>query len=151
MDWTFNVPIKFYEYTIDELKERLKQYSHKNNVVFIASRRLIEAYNLKDILENYDESLVIFDESLTSLDTHLICDYFKRITGKPDVIIAVGGGSSIDFAKTISALYSFSDEGRISVDTVVDVITSKKYLDNNNSIPIIASSTTAGTGSDCTK
>ncbi len=151
MDWVFNVPIKFYEYDVDEFKSRLDEFSTKSNIVFIASKRLIESNNLDVILDKYDESLVVFDESLKSLDTHLISDYFKRISSKPELIIAIGGGTTIDFAKVISALYSFSDNGVISVEEVVDLITSKKYLENTEYIPIIASSTTAGTGSDCTK
>ena len=151
MDWVFNVPIKFYEYDVDEFKSRLDEFSTKSNIVFIASKRLIESNNLSVILDKYDESLVVFDESLKSLDTHLISDYFKRISSKPELIIAIGGGTTIDFAKVISALYSFSDNGVISVEEVVDLITSKKYLENTEYIPIIASSTTAGTGSDCTK
>lgn len=103
------------------------------------------------LLSNVDDTFVLFDESMKSLDTHLISDYFKQIKQKPELIIAIGGGTSIDFAKAISALYEYSDNGNITVQEVVDNITSKKYLENKNFIPIIAASTTAGTGSDCTK
>lgn len=151
MDWAFNVPIKFYEYTVNDLKVRLNELSSKSNVVFIASKRLINDVGLNDILSKFDESFILFDESLTSLDTHLICDYFTKIKVRPELIIAIGGGTTIDFAKIISALYDFSENGVLSVDEIVEIITTKKYLENNNYIPIIASSTTAGTGSDCTK
>ncbi len=151
MDWVFNVPIKFYEYDVNEMKERLNDVLCQQNVVFIASKRLIQTNNLDEILDEHADNIVLFDESLKSLDTHLICDYFKRITQKPELIVAIGGGTSIDFAKTISALYDYSNDGEITVDEVIDLITSKKYLENTNYVPIIASSTTAGTGSDCTK
>lgn len=151
MDWVFNVPIKFYEYDVNELKVRLNDVLCQQNVVFIASKRLIQTNNLDEILDEHADNIVLFDESLKSLDTHLICDYFKRITQKPELIVAIGGGTSIDFAKTISALYDYSNDGEITVDEVIDLITSKKYLENKNYVPIIASSTTAGTGSDCTK
>lgn len=151
MDWVFNVPIKFYEYDVNELKVRLNDVLCQQNVVFIASKRLIQTNNLDEILDEHADNIVLFDESLKSLDTHLICDYFKRITQKPELIVAIGGGTSIDFAKTISALYDYSNDGEITVDEVIDLITSKKYLENTNYVPIIASSTTAGTGSDCTK
>lgn len=151
MDWSFNVPIKFYEYNVDGLKNRLNELSVKENVVFIASKRLINNLGIDEILNQFKGNFLLFDESLTSLDTHLICRTFKEITFKPELIIAIGGGTSIDFAKAISSLYDYSQEGEISVEEVVDLITSKRYLENNNHIPIIASSTTAGTGSDCTK
>lgn len=148
---SFNVPIKFYEYNVDGLKNRLNELSVKENVVFIASKRLINNLGIDEILNQFKGNFLLFDESLTSLDTHLICRTFKEITFKPELIIAIGGGTSIDFAKAISSLYDYSQEGEISVEEVVDLITSKRYLENNNHIPIIASSTTAGTGSDCTK
>jgi alcohol dehydrogenase class IV len=120
-------------------------------VVLIASKRLIKDNDLSDVIDNASDSLTLFDESMKSLDTHLIHDYFKQIKQKPELIIAIGGGTSIDFAKAISALYEYSANGEITVGDIVDIITSKKYLENENFIPIIASSTTAGTGSDCTK
>ena len=151
MDWVYNVPIKFYEYDINELRKRLAEVLSMDNVVLIASKRLIRDNNLNDVIDNANDSLVLFDESMKSLDTHLIHDYFKQIPQKPELVIAIGGGTSIDFAKAISALYEYTDNGNITVEQIVDIITSKKYLDNINYIPIIASSTTAGTGSDCTK
>ena len=151
MDWVYNVPIKFYEYDITDLKDKLAEYLSNDNVVLIASKRLIKDNDLNDIIENANDTLTLFDESMKSLDTHLISNYFKQIKQKPELIIAIGGGTSIDFAKAISALYEYTDKGNITVDNLVEIITSKKYLENTNHIPIIASSTTAGTGSDCTK
>ena len=67
MDWTFNVPIKFYEYTVNEMKLRLNELEIKDNVVFIASKRLIQANNLLEVLDCFEENFILFDESLTSL------------------------------------------------------------------------------------
>lgn len=147
MDWVYNVPIKFFEYDLNQLKDKLNEYSSKENVILIASKRLINYLDIESVCNEF----ILFDDSLKSLDTHLISKLFKQIPERPELIISIGGGTSIDFAKAISALYSYSDNGAISVEEVVDVITSKKYLDNKDTIPIIASSTTAGTGSDCTK
>lgn len=151
MDWVFNVPIKFKEYTINQMKENIKDLlSDNSNVVLIASKRLINDTKLNDILSEFD-NVHVFDESLTKLDVHLICNYLKKIDTKPDMIIAIGGGSSIDFAKVISAIYDLTDNGKITPEELITIITEKQYLKNTNTIPIIASSTTAGTGSDCTK
>lgn len=151
MDWVFNVPIKFYEYTVDEMKLRLNELTSEENIVLITSKRLIQANDLEPIIDKFGKNFTLFDESLTNLDTHLISNYFKQIREKPNMIIAIGGGTTIDFAKAISSLYEYTDNGEITIGEVVDIITSKKYLENTNPIPIIASSTTAGTGSDCTK
>ena len=56
---------------------------------------------------------------------------------KPDLIVTVGGGSTIDMAKAISALYDYRRED------ISTLISEKGYLDNENHIPIIAVPTTA--------
>ncbi|MBO7719332.1 MAG: iron-containing alcohol dehydrogenase, partial [Methanosphaera sp.] len=119
MDWVYNVPIKFYEYDITDLKDKLAEYLSNDNVLLIASKRLIKDNDLNDIIENANDTLTLFDESMKSLDTHLISNYFKQIKQKPELIIAIGGGTSIDFAKAISALYEYTDKGNITVDNLV--------------------------------
>lgn len=135
MDWVYNVPIKFFEYDLDELKERLNSYG--NNTLLIASKRVINTFKL-DV-----SNLQVLDESIANPDTHLV---EKTLSiEKPDLIIAIGGGSSIDLAKAISALYEYKDHD------VLDLLKNKDYTGNENPIPIIAVPTTAGTGSECTK
>lgn len=137
MDWVYNVPIKFYEYGVDELKERLSGFSDKK-VLFIASKRVIGNFDFD--VSGFD----VFDESISNPDVHLI----ERVLGsidRPDLIVSIGGGSTIDLGKVISALYAFRD------CDVLDLLKSKDYLDNDDFIPLIAVPTTAGTGSECTK
>lgn len=136
MDWVYNVPIKFHEYTLNEMKKRLKGYG--SNVLFVASKRTINTFSFD--ISNFQ----VLDESITNPDFHLVGNILNNIE-KPDLIIAVGGGSSIDLAKAISSLYEYKD-----ID-VLDLLKNKNYLDNTNSIPFIAVPTTAGTGSECTK
>ena len=136
MDWVYNVPIKFHEYTLDELKDRLQQLD--GNILFIASKRVISTFNL-DV-----SSFNVLDESIANPDVNLVREILDNIT-KPELIVAIGGGSSIDLGKAISALYEFKD-----LD-VLDLLKNKDYLDNSCSIPLIAVPTTAGTGSECTK
>ena len=136
MDWVYNVPIKFYEYNLDEMKRRLKEFD--GNVLFIASKRVINTFELD--VGNFQ----VLDESIANPDVHLVETVLGKIT-KPDLIIAIGGGSSIDLAKAVSSLYEYKDTD------VLDLLKNKDYLNNNNSIPFIAVPTTAGTGSECTK
>lgn len=65
---------------------------------------------------------------------------------KPDVIIALGGGSTIDFAKALSIL--FTNQGSIWDYVKIKEKIVKKIV--NPSIPLIAIPTTAGTGSEVT-
>ena len=136
MDWIYNVPIKFYEYDLNELKHRLANFNE--NILLIASKRVISTFNL-DV-----NSFQVLDESIANPDVHLVREILDDIN-KPDLIVAIGGGSSIDLGKAISALYEYKDED------VLDLLKNKNYLNNANSIPLIAVPTTAGTGSECTK
>ena len=136
MNWTYNVPIKFYEYNLNQFKNRLNAL--KGNILIIASKRLINTFNL-----DFDKFTVI-DESINNPDISLINEILKDLK-KPDLIIAIGGGSTIDLAKAISALYEYKNED------ITTLINEKTYSNNKKYIPIIAVPTTAGTGSECTK
>ena len=136
MDWVYNVPIKFHEYDLDEMRQRIKNLD--GNVLFIASKRVISTFDF-DV-----DGFQLLDKSIANPDVHLVREVLDEIT-KPDLIIAVGGGSSIDMAKAISALYEYRDFD------VLDLLKNKDYLANVNHIPFIAVPTTAGTGSECTK
>lgn len=136
MDWVYNVPIKFYEYNLNEFKDRLNSFV--GNILFIGSKRVIDTFELNV------GGFQVFDESVNNPDVHLVNNVLSKIS-KPDLIIAVGGGSSIDLGKAISALYGYKDQN------ILDLLKSKDYLDNDDFIPLIAVPTTAGTGSECTK
>ena len=66
---------------------------------------------------------------------------FKKF--KPDIVIAVGGGSVIDSAKAINALSFQSD------DPILYIVGEKKLVHGGK--PLVAIPTTAGTGSEVTK
>jgi len=68
----------------------------------------------------------------------------------PGVIVAVGGGSSIDMAKALAALWYMKSQ-ELSRSQVLSCIASKQYLAGETRIPICAVPTTAGTGSEVTK
>ena len=136
MDWVYNVPIKFYEYNLDTMKSRISQF--EGNILFIASKRLIKTFNFD--VSNFQ----VLDMSISNPDVCLIENVLEAID-KPDLIIAIGGGSTIDLGKTISALYEFREHD------ILNLLKTKDYLDNDMFIPLIAVPTTAGTGSECTK
>ena len=99
MDWVYNVPIKFHEYNLDEMKKRLEDF--EGNILFIASKRVISTFDFD--VGNFQ----VLDESIANPDFHLVGDILNKIE-RPDLIIAVGGGSSIDLAKAISSLYEYN-------------------------------------------
>lgn len=136
MDWVYNVPIKFFEYNLDEMKDRLSDFN--GNVLFIGSKRVINTFDLD--VSNFH----VIDDSISNPDFHLVEKVLQDISS-PELIIAIGGGSSIDLGKAISALYDYRHED------VLDLLKNKDYLENTSNIPLIAVPTTAGTGSECTK
>lgn len=69
---------------------------------------------------------------------------------KPELIFAIGGGSAIDLAKAVSAMYSFS-ERILEIDEITSAIKTKSYQSKNEFLDIIAVPTTAGTGSEVTQ
>jgi alcohol dehydrogenase class IV len=68
----------------------------------------------------------------------------------PDVIVAVGGGSSIDMAKALSALW-YLKSGEVARSDVLSCIVNKQYLTAKTRMPVCGIPTTAGTGSEVTK
>lgn len=142
MDWIYNVPIKFFEYDLEEFKHRLLEFENQN-ILLIASKRLISTFDLKT------DDFNLISNSISNPDINLLNEILNDLTGKPETIIAIGGGSTIDLAKAISAFYDYKDN--LDKDKILDLLKSKEYLDNNEHIPIIAIPTTAGTGSECTK
>lgn len=136
MDWVYNVPTKFYEYSLDEMKNRLLEFNE--NVLVIGSKRVITSFDLD--VNKYQ----VLNKSIANPDIQLVEQVLNTIS-KPDLIIAIGGGSSIDLAKAISSLYDYKN------NNILDLLKNKDYLQNNNPIPFIAIPTTAGTGSECTK
>lgn len=70
---------------------------------------------------------------------------------KPNAVLAIGGGSTIDLAKALVAFLYIKEFSHFSYEDFVSSITRKEYLDKKTSIPIYAVPTTAGTGSEATK
>ena len=71
-------------------------------------------------------------------------DYF-------DCIIAIGGGSSIDLAKAISALQGLAKTHEAGYEEVAKAIADKSFFNGCGPADIIAVPTTAGTGSEVTR
>jgi alcohol dehydrogenase len=76
-------------------------------------------------------------------DLALSCRRFADAPSKPEVIIALGGGSIIDAAKVVSAA-----QGEFT--RVMDALTGGAALDASTFTPIVAVPSTAGTGSEVT-
>jgi alcohol dehydrogenase len=61
----------------------------------------------------------------------------------PDLVIAIGGGTAIDVAKSIKIL-------AVQKDDLEDIITGNKSINFKSLVPLVVMPTTAGTGSEAT-
>ncbi len=89
---------------------------------------------------------VVIDNIVTNPDVRdlaLSCRQFAAAPSKPEVIVALGGGSIIDAAKVVAAAQG--DFAR-----VMNALTGGAALDGSTFTPIIAVPSTAGTGSEVT-
>ncbi|MDO5667098.1 MAG: iron-containing alcohol dehydrogenase [Alcaligenaceae bacterium] len=95
------------------------------------------------IMEPHRISAAVYQDTIPEpTDSSIMAGVQMIQAGDFDSIIALGGGSPIDSAKAIGILAKFGG-----------VIRDYKFprLVNEESLPIIAIPTTAGTGSECTK
>ena len=79
---------------------------------------------------------------------HTLCNCDNEI---PDFVMAIGGGSAIDMAKSCVALWYLKGNSELGDAMVLHSIKTKEYLDHKIHIPIYALPTTAGTGSEVTR
>lgn len=138
-------PEEFSETTLRELKG-------KNILLFMTSssvkRCSLESW-LNDLI---NASSLTWVNKITANPTYIdVYEALLVIKGKkPEVVLAIGGGSVIDMAKACVGLNFLGEKKDLNSNDVLECIKSKKYLNNPVDIPIFAIPTTAGTGSEVT-
>ena len=128
----------------------VKQLAGKK--VFLVTDHIVANLNtFSGILESLKENKIDYclytdsDENPTDMQIDKGCEIYKE--EKCDVIIGVGGGSSMDTAKSIGIIAT--NNGSIRDNFVLNYVTNPYDTPNKNSIPpTIMIPTTAGTGSD---
>ncbi|WP_017726452.1 hydroxyacid-oxoacid transhydrogenase [Halalkalibacterium ligniniphilum] len=132
--------------SIDRLDKVLKRLKAKN-VFVITDRGVAQAGILAKITEQLDRhgyQSIVYDKAVPEppIDSVVEAYEFAKSQMKTDVIIGLGGGSSIDLAKVVALLMEYSGHPR-------------DYFGGENLVPgpiapLIAIPTTAGTGSEVT-
>ncbi len=138
--------------TKQELIEQLLAYSNRNIALLVSESSIVryEFQNLIKQLSNTNHVTWIKQINPNPTQEDLLTS-LKLLEEKPvDLIIAMGGGSSIDLAKGISAFHSISDRVS-SLELLTQGILQKYYTEHSDFIDIIAIPTTAGTGSELTQ
>ncbi len=132
------------EKSLNELTNILSKLKASKTLV-VTDKGIINAgiYDkVKEILESTKQQIVLFDNVLPDPSIKLVNEVAQLARReKADVVIGLGGGSSIDTAKVAAALVN--NDKNINEYIGIDLL-------ENNSLPIIAIPTTAGTGSEVT-
>lgn len=144
-------PIEINFSSVQELGELL---STPRNMLLIAGENTIS--RLKRLGINYQHSNDRGNYHISKIapnpDINSIIERLYELRGRKfDYIVAIGGGSTLDLAKAISALYGFSTNEKAGYSDIVNAIKAKNFFAGNDPIDIIAVPTTAGTGSEVTK
>ena len=115
-------------------------------VFVVSDKSLVEAGVTKkvtDVLDRADIKYTVYDNIKPNPTIGNVLAGVERCTlDKADVIVAVGGGSSIDTAKGISILMTNPDRTLESLNGLSNTI--------NKGMPIIALPTTHGTAAEVT-
>ena len=136
----------FGEKARDVLPEEIKKRNFKK-VFLVSDKALVEAgvaAKVEDILKDAGIDYVLYDEIKPNPTIQNVTDGVKACKkSKADVIVAVGGGSSIDTAKGISIVMTNPDRADIkSLNGASNTV--------NRGMPLIALPTTAGTAAEVT-
>lgn len=133
------------ENSIDSILNEMKGLK-KDNPLIVTDKGIVEAGILSRLLSIFDNAKIkykVFSE--VEPDPEIaIMERGRKICqkGNHDILIALGGGSSIDTAKAISVLAT--NEGTVKDYTGFGAVF------KNDPLPVIAIPTTAGTGSEVT-
>jgi len=123
--------------------ERFKKSVDSNTLVFLS-----QGADYRLGLSNFMDEKQWISEISPNPTIESISKVCAKLNGTIEKIIAIGGGSTIDTAKAIIALF-----GMLNDDcSITDIIEDKLYLNNNFRVKkFIAVPTTSGTGSEVTQ
>lgn len=139
--------IVFGENKIDTLSKYILNFG--TNILFLCGSNSLKASGTLDrIIDKFEENgiryeiqTVLGEPEADTVDM-LVNEYRQK---EVDVVVSVGGGSTIDTGKAVSAM--LAQEG--SITDYLEGVGEKKP--SGKKIPFIACPTTSGTGSECTK
>lgn len=145
--------------TREDFENRILSLNQKN-ILLIISGSMAERYNLermilslKLIIEGKKGNFIWFKDSFPNPSPQDIISALNSIGQRRiDLILAIGGGSSIDMAKAVSLFRcSFKTyPGELSYENMIEFL-GKKAFPQSGYTDIIAVPTTTGTGSELTQ
>lgn len=152
--FSFYNPVKVSFLNKEELVKRLLTRAQGKNIALFLTRSMVERLNLLAFVSNLKAiSNVVWIDDVKPNPT---CEdiYDKLIKFKDfdiDEVVAIGGGSVIDTAKAVKALYYLTKENSFFKGRVYSSVIDGEYLEYINEAYFVAVPTTSGTGSEVTK
>ena len=140
-----------------KLIEIIKSF-HTNNMLLVMSKTSALRWNMLTFIDelqykcNSVNRNFIWINNITSNPTQIDIINSLQLIGskKIDIVIAIGGGSTIDLAKSICAFYNYTKNNIYTLKGINDSLKNGTY--KGRKYPkIIAVPTTAGTGSEVTE
>jgi alcohol dehydrogenase class IV len=148
-----SLPVDVYLYNkVEFCKEILGEIKGKNLLLFMTSS-CVKRLSLESWINVlYSNTSITWINKIPSNPTYKdIFEALKISRNKSfNVVVAIGGGSTMDMAKSCVGLTYLLNDNEFSEKVVLDCIKTKEYLQNTSDIPIYAVPTTAGTGSEVT-
>lgn len=139
--------------SLDQLPDICKRYGNRCFLVTTPDAPLQPLYaRIKESLQKANIQVIHFDEVMPNPDAEMVERGFARLKKEPcDFVLAVGGGSSIDTAKSIAFCNGLD---HIDWDHIFSAYGSPfevypSYSEKH--LPIISVPTTSGTGSQVTQ
>lgn len=138
---------------IDSLTQALGEAYNKKTLLII-SKALMQKLKIVDSIDKMQESdnVLWLNRPSGYPDQMQVINALNMSQGfRPESIIAIGGGSTIDLAKVISVFYYLELSHPLNIEQINKIINEEIYKEPHQIIPITAVPTTAGTGAELTK
>jgi alcohol dehydrogenase class IV len=149
-NFDFFLPIRLFfgSAKLSKIGELVKPLGKK--AALVSDKPLVDlgvTHRVREYLEEKDIEAVEFTEVAPNPVSTIIDTVAKTMKGeKIDVVVGVGGGSSIDFAKGLAVALSHEED----IWSYVNVGGKSLLRPSAKTLPVVAVATTSGTGSEVT-
>ncbi len=121
-------------------------------IALVMSESAAKRYDLELLVSELEQKcrVVWIKESVTYPTQEILLAGIAKLKDfGAEAILAIGGGSAIDFAKAMKAFAGVRDVN--SIDVVTEYLSKKRVFTKDSTVDIIAVPTTAGTGAEVTQ
>lgn len=144
MDWLFFNPVKIRSVARAELAAAFQK---QENALLITYEGAVEMFALQDAVAA--SGIRVFDQVPANPTVDSVAKVIRLVAeGNVKRLIALGGGSAIDTAKSVAVLHTLGSAADGA--QVRRAIRTKSFLQETDILPWVAVPTTAGTGADVT-